>query len=160
MDLGHCQVCGEKLGSRIHSFYSRTQKVAIEGETKTITVLYELQEMAFCGHECWEAIESAIVEGLHPLYQPLQMVATCCECRKPVDRTVPHYTLNIGQMEDISRPWLASMRILDEREIAVFCPECRRPDEDLAAAVMLDADLGTDSSAAAPEEAQACETGS
>jgi hypothetical protein len=158
MELGHCQVCGQKLGSRIHSFYSRTQKVVVERETKTISVLYELQEKAFCGHECWQAIESAIVEGLHPLYQPLQMFATCSECRKPVDRTERHYTLNIGELEDISRPCLASMRILDEREIVVFCPACRAPAEDLAAAVMLDADSGTDSRASASEEAQTCES--
>jgi hypothetical protein len=133
MQLGRCHVCEEKLGSHIHDFYSRTQKVSCDGETKTITVLYELQEMTFCGQECWEAMEEQITEGLHPLYQPLHLVATCCDCRKPVDRTQPHYTLYIGEMEDVSQPWLASMRILDEKEIAVFCPECRVPEEDLAA---------------------------
>jgi hypothetical protein len=137
MQLGHCHVCGEKLGSRIHGFYSRTQKVSFDGETKTITVLYELQEMSFCGQECWEAMEEQITEGLHPLYQPLHLVATCCECRRPVDRTQPHYTLYIGELEDVSQPWLASMRILDEKEIAVFCPECRVPQGDLAAGLGL-----------------------
>jgi hypothetical protein len=137
MQLGCCHVCGEKLGFRIHIFYSRTQKVSLDGETKTITVLHELQEMAFCGQECWEAMEEQITAGLHPLYQSLHLVATCCDCRKPVDRTQPHYTLYIGELEDVSQPWLASMRILDEKEIAVFCPECRVPEGDLAAALGL-----------------------
>ncbi|MFM0378485.1 hypothetical protein PQQ72_15875 [Paraburkholderia strydomiana] len=137
MDLSPCQVCGEKLGSRIHSFYSRTQKVSIEGDTKTITVLHELQEMAFCGQECWDAMEESITAGFHPLYQPLHFVATCSECQKLVDRTQPHYTLYTGEFEDVSQPWLASMRILDEKEIAVFCPECRVPEGALAAALGL-----------------------
>ena len=116
MDLGHCQVCGAKLGSHIHSFYSRTQKASVDGDVKTITVLHELQEMAFCGQECWEAMEEQITQGLHPLYQPLNLFGTCSDCRKPVDRAEPHYTLYIGELDDVSQPWLASMRILDERE--------------------------------------------
>jgi len=137
MQFGHCNVCGEELGSRNHNFYSRTQKVSLDGETKTITVLHELQEMTFCGQECWEAMEEQITAGLHPLYQPLHLVATCSECQESVDRGEPHYTLNIGELEDISQPWLASMRIIEEKEIAVFCPECRVPEGDLAAALGL-----------------------
>ncbi|SAK66555.1 hypothetical protein AWB78_02420 [Caballeronia calidae] len=135
MELGHCQVCEVKLGSRMHNFYSRTQKVNFDGESKIITVVHELHEMCFCSKECWEAMEEPITEGLHPLYQALHAVATCCECQRPVDRVQPHYTLYIGEMEDVSQPWLASMRIMDEKEIAVFCPECRIPDGDLAASL-------------------------
>ncbi|WP_296658532.1 hypothetical protein [Paraburkholderia sp.] len=137
MQTGRCQVCEEQLGSRTHEFYSRTQKVVFEGKLKTVTVLYELQEMSFCGQECWEAMEKPIMDGLHPLYQQLHPVAKCCECQAPVDRTQPHYALYVGELEDVSQPWLASMRILDEREVAVFCAECRVPDGDLAAALGL-----------------------
>jgi DNA-directed RNA polymerase subunit N (RpoN/RPB10) len=151
MQPGHCHVCGEKLGTRIHDFHSRTQKVSFDGETKTITVLYELQEMSFCGQECWEAIGEHITEGLHPLYQPLHLVARCSECRKPVDRTQPHYTLNISKLEDISQPWLASMRVLDEKELAVFCPECRVPDWDLSAGLGLLEHEGDSVAVAGPE---------
>ncbi|WP_153135342.1 hypothetical protein [Paraburkholderia agricolaris] len=151
MQLGHCRVCEEKLGSPTREFYSRTQKVSFDGETKTITVLYELQEMTFCGKDCWEAMEESITAGLHPLYQPLHLVATCCDCRKPVDRTQPHYTLYIGELEDVSQPWLASMRILDEKEIAVFCPECRVPEGDLAAGLGLLEHDGDSVAVAEPE---------
>lgn len=137
MQLGHCNVCGEKLKSRGYYFYSRIQKVSLEGETKVIAVLHERQEMTFCGQECWEAMEKQITEGLYPLYQPLNLVATCCECRRPTERTQPHYTLYIGELEDVSQPWLASMRILDEKEIAVFCPDCLVPEGDFAATLGL-----------------------
>lgn len=128
MELGHCQVCEVKLGSRMHNFYSRTEKVNFDGESEVITVLHGLHQMSFCSKGCWEAIEEAITEGLHPLYQPLRAVATCCECRKPVDRNQAHYTPYIGEMEDVSQPWLASIRIVDEKEIAVFCPGWRIPE--------------------------------
>lgn len=157
MQIGRCQVCEEPLRSCTHEFYSRTQKVLFDGETKTVTVLYELQEMSFCGQECWEAMEEPITEGLHPLYQPLHSVATCSECQSPVDRTQPHDALFIGELEDVSQPWLASMRILDEKEIAVFCSECREPDGDLTAA--LEAEEENDSVATVePERAKKLET--
>lgn len=124
---------GRKVGSSTHEFYSRTQKVSFDGETKTIAVLHEPQEMTFCGQDCWGAMEEQITDGLHPLYQPLRPVATCCECQKPVDRAKPHYALYIGEMEDVSQPWLASMRIFNEREIAVFCSACRVPEADFVA---------------------------
>jgi hypothetical protein len=149
MQFGQCHVCGENLGSRIHGFTSQTQKVSLDG--KTITVLHALQEMSFCGQQCWEAIEEHITEGLHPLYQRLHLVATCSECRKPVDRTQPHYTLNISEMEDISQPWLASMRVLDDKEIAVFCPQCRVPEGDLAAGLGLLEHEGDSVAVAEPE---------
>lgn len=158
MELRHCQVCGEQLGFRIHEFYSRTQKVSIECETKTITVLYELQEMAFCGQECWKAMEEQITAGLHPLYQPLHSVARCCECQRPVDRTQPHYALYIGELEDVSQPWLASMRILDEKEIAVFCAECRVPDADLSTALRLLEEESEGAATAEPKRAKKLET--
>jgi hypothetical protein len=127
-----CQVCKEKSTGNIHSIYSRTQKLIFEGESKILNVLYELHEMNFCGADCAEAMAEAMTEGLHPLYQPLNEIATCCECRKPVFRLQPHYALYIGEFEDVSQPWLASMRIVDEEEIAVFCLECRKPSEDKA----------------------------
>jgi hypothetical protein len=157
MQFGQCHVCGENLGSHIHGFSRQTQKVSLEGETQTITVLHALQEMSFCGQEGWEAIEEHITEGLHPLYQPLHLVATCSECRKPVDRTQPHYTLNINKLEDISQPWLASMRVLDEKEIAVFCPECRLPDGDLSAGLGLPEQEDASVAGAQPERTKQSE---
>jgi endogenous inhibitor of DNA gyrase (YacG/DUF329 family) len=125
--MANCYVCDEFLDSTYHAFYSRTQKVAeVNGQT-TISVLYELQELQFCSQQCWQALEPRIIEGLNPLYQPFHMVATCSQCQNPVDRTQPHYTLNVGEMEDVSKPWLASVRVVKDWEIAVLCPDCRQP---------------------------------
>ena len=157
MQFGKCHVCGENLGQRIYGFSCYTQKVSLDGETQTVIILRGVQEMSFCGQDCWEAMEEQITEGLHPLYQPLHMVATCSECRKPVDRTRPHYTLNVCEVEDISQPWLASMRVLDEKEIAVFCPECRVPDGDWAAASGLLEHENESVSLAIPESAKELE---
>ncbi|MGY6255528.1 hypothetical protein ACXIVK_18865 [Paraburkholderia caledonica] len=103
-------------------------------------------------------MEEQITQGLHPLYQPLHLVATCSDCRKPVDRTQPHYTLNIGELEDVSQPWLASMRILDEKEIAVFCPQCRVPDGDLAAELGLLEEEDLSVAGAEPERTEESES--
>jgi endogenous inhibitor of DNA gyrase (YacG/DUF329 family) len=129
-----CYVCSASLNSTYHEFYSRTQKVAqVDGQT-TISVLYELQELQFCSQQCWQALEPRIVEGLNPVYQPFHMVATCSQCQKPVDRKLPHYTLYVGELEDVSKPWLASVRVVEDREIAVLCPDCRQPADEGAMA--------------------------
>lgn len=31
------------------------------------------------------------------------------------------------QFEDESQPWLVSARVVDERELAVYCPGCAEP---------------------------------
>jgi DNA-directed RNA polymerase subunit N (RpoN/RPB10)/endogenous inhibitor of DNA gyrase (YacG/DUF329 family) len=122
-----CYVCGESLNSTYHAFYSRTQKVGkVDGQT-TISVLYELEELQFCGQQCWQALEPRIIEGLNPVYQPFHMVATCSQCQNPVDRTQPHYTLYVGELENVSKPWLASVRVVEDWEIAVLCPDCQQP---------------------------------
>ncbi|MGF6596287.1 DNA-directed RNA polymerase subunit N (RpoN/RPB10)/endogenous inhibitor of DNA gyrase (YacG/DUF329 family) [Paraburkholderia sp. GAS448] len=122
-----CYACGESLSSTYHAFYSRTQKVAkVDGQI-TISVLYELQELQFCSQQCWQKLEPRIVKGLNPVYQPFHMVATCSQCQSPVERTLPHYALYIGELEDVSKPWLASVRVVKDREIAVLCPDCQPP---------------------------------
>jgi hypothetical protein len=136
--------------------YTNNQFVYAGGENYA-GMLREMDEMTFGGQECWEAMEEQITEGLHPLYQSLRFVATCSECRKPVDRTQPHYALYIGELEDVSHPWLASMRILDEKEIAVFCPECRVPEGDLAAALGLLEQEDASVAGAEPERAKESE---
>lgn len=125
-----CYACGESLNSNYYAFYSRTQKVAqVDGQT-TISVMFELQELQFCSQRCWQTLEPRIIDGLNPVYQPFHMVATCSQCQSSVARTLPHYTLYVGELEDVSEPWLASVRVVRDREIAVLCPVCRTPTDE------------------------------
>jgi hypothetical protein len=123
--LGRCYVCNSDVQPRFFSFYDSTQQVSPDG--KTITCLYAKETFRFCGESCWEVLEKPIVAGFNPVYQLFTITARCSICQKAVDRTQRHYVINIAEMEDISKPWLASHRTLDEREIAVFCPSCVAP---------------------------------
>lgn len=128
--LGQCYVCNSDVQPRFFSFYNRTQRVSPDGAT--ITCLYAEEAFRFCGKSCWEVLEKPIVAEFNPVYQSFRVTATCSICQKPVDRTQRHYVIDIAEMEDISEPWLASHRTLDEREIAVFCPSCVAPHQGAA----------------------------
>jgi len=104
MQLSHCHVCGEKLGSRIHNFYSRTQKMSLDGETKIISVLHELQEMPFCGQECWGAMEEAITEG------SIRFTSRCASSRR-----APNAGRRWTEPTRIKRSTLASWRMCRSR---------------------------------------------
>lgn len=128
--LGRCYVCNSDVQPRFFSFYNRIQQVSPDGQT--ITCLYAEETIRLCGKSCWEVIEKPMLASFNPVYQAFKMTATCSLCQKPVDRTHRHHAINIAEMEDISKPWLASHRTLDEREIAVFCPSCLAPNQGAA----------------------------
>lgn len=121
-----CGVCRCNLKPRYFGLSKRSQKVS-QSVGEPITVLTDEMLADFCDNLCWKEAEAAIVSTLKVAYQAFSMTASCSLCRRPVDRSAPHVTLNIGEYEDASQPWLISARILDEREIAVYCPTCAEP---------------------------------
>jgi len=122
-----CEVCGCNLKHQYFSLSKRSQTVSQSVEGMVITVLTDEMLADFCDNICWNEAEASIVSTLQVAYQALSMTARCSLCRRPVDRSAPHVTVNVAEYEDASQPWLISARILDEREIAVYCPTCAEP---------------------------------
>jgi|ERR1700754_357842 len=60
-------------------------------------------------------------------YPTADMTVPCSLCLRPVDRTSPRVSVSMTQFEDESQPWLVSARVVDERELAVYCPGCAEP---------------------------------
>jgi hypothetical protein len=49
-------------------------------------------------------------------------------CQREVDRRVPHVSIGMLEFEDVSQPWPMSARVLDDRELAVYCADCATPE--------------------------------
>jgi len=120
----HCEVCRADLTRRYFSLSKRCQWVLETENESVITVLSDHMLADFCSDLCRDEVESAIAATLQVAYQPFDMTASCSLCRAQVRRDAPHVAISVAEYEDISEPWLLSARILDEREIAVYCPGC------------------------------------
>jgi hypothetical protein len=84
--------------------------------------------------------EAAISSTLNSPYPAACATVPCSLCLRPVDRSKPHVSVCMTNFEDASEPWLVSARVVDERELAVYCHCCAEPRP--AAKVFDEAELG------------------
>lgn len=129
----HCGNCGATVFARHMELSRRTQRVGPDAATgkpgKVIYVLASQVLLDFCGSPCWEhkELQMAQVFGLKATWPPFHRHASCCACGRSVDRSLPHVTLHVYDIEDTSKPWFASARMHEDREFAVLCATCAPP---------------------------------
>jgi hypothetical protein len=78
----------------------------------------------FCGQQCADYAQAAISSTLSSPYPAAGQTVPCSLRLRPVDRTAPHVSVSVTQFEDASEPWLVSARVVDKRELAVYCHGC------------------------------------
>ena len=61
---------------------------------------------------------------LNMTYPAFNMIALCCSCGKAIDRLNPYASLTICDLEEISKPWITTAKVFDDREFAVLCHDC------------------------------------
>jgi hypothetical protein len=148
----HCGTCGATVFARHMELSRRTQRVGADPATgkpgKVIHVLAAEVLLDFCDAACWQHQEPQVAQvfGLKATWPPFHMHASCCACGRPVDRSLPHVTLNVYDIEDTSKPWLSSARMHEDREFAVLCATCAPPAvaQDATARVQPEAREGTE----------------
>lgn len=132
-DGSFCGICDQPRPTCCVSFFARTcrfERQEIDRKPVTaVKVLNEEELLMLCGTDCWRTAEPQLTTyfKLKTTFPPSGWVTSCSVCSKPVDRARLHVTLNVTEMEDISKPWLPSARILDDQDFAVLCFECCRP---------------------------------
>jgi hypothetical protein len=136
-----CGVCDCQLRADYFSLSKRSQTVKTTPDGNVVMVSEDELVTDFCGIECSDYAEVAITSTLTTPY-PSSSGATvpCSLCLRPVDRSKPHVAVSMTNVEDASEPWLVSARVVDERELAVYCRSCAEPRP--AARVFDEAELG------------------
>ncbi|KND60409.1 hypothetical protein BVER_03863 [Candidatus Burkholderia verschuerenii] len=123
-----CGVCHGALRSRYFSLSKATEKVERSGGETIATVLSSTLMTDFCDESCRDEALAAIVSTLKVACQLFAVTAACSLCQREVDRRAPHVSIGILEFEDASQPWLMSARVLDDRELAVYCADCATPE--------------------------------
>ncbi|SAK49154.1 hypothetical protein AWB80_01309 [Caballeronia pedi] len=123
----YCGVCDHELGCGYFALSKRSQTLA-EGPSSSVVVVSDDDLLTdFCGQKCADYAEAAISSTLTSPYPAADVTVPCSLCLRPVDRTAPHVFIAMTQFEDASEPWLVSARVVDERELAVYCRGCAEP---------------------------------
>lgn len=123
----YCGVCEHELSHRYFSLSKRSQTLPDTPSGKVVLVSDDDLLTDFCGQECADYAEAAISSTLTSPYPTAAKTVPCSLCLRPVDRTSPHVSVSMSQFEDASEPWLVSARVVDERELAVYCRSCAEP---------------------------------
>jgi hypothetical protein len=66
---------------------------------------------------------------LKTIYPPSSAKPPCCRCGRLVDRSLPHisYTMTEMNMEYGEGDWVGN--VVKDKEFAILCQECETPDE-------------------------------
>lgn len=132
-ELSFCHSCYEELEPRFVALSQRSEVMVIkciDGKTvQTIEVLSDSIQVEYCSLNCWKAAEPEFIEvyNLTEIYPAFAWTAKCSSCGKPINRTQPYVTLNRYEMELQEQPWLTQGKMIDAREFAVLCNDCRPP---------------------------------
>ncbi|VXC51396.1 conserved hypothetical protein [Burkholderia sp. 8Y] len=129
----YCGVCEHELHKGYFSLCKRSQTLTDTPSGTVVMVSDDELVTDFCGSECSEYAEAAITSTLTSPYPSRGKTVPCSLCLQPVDRALPHVSVNMTQFEDASQPWLCSARVVDERELAVYCAACAQPGRALQA---------------------------
>jgi hypothetical protein len=122
----YCGVCEHELPHGYFSLSKRSQTVT-GGEPGVVLVSHDNVLTDFCGQECADYAEAAISSTLTSAYPTTAKTVPCSLCLRAVDKTAPHVSVGMSQFEDASEPWLVSARVVDARELAVYCRSCAEP---------------------------------
>lgn len=137
---GHCGCLTEHVQ---RDFDRRVERLTVgrhDGKPRTSIHISRRETLhAYCDEACWAAAEPALVIEfeLSTTYPPFGFVSSCCRCGASVDRTHPYVCLSISQMAfppDGSPVAVCS----DDRDWAVLCNGCEKPDGPEIASVALD----------------------
>jgi hypothetical protein len=123
----YCGVCDHELHRGYFSLSKRSQSVKTTSAGEVVMVLADTLVTDFCGEECSNYAEAVVSSTLTSPYPAPGPTVPCSLCLKPVDRFSPHVSVSMAQYEDVSQPWLVSARVVDEREVAVYCRGCAEP---------------------------------
>lgn len=123
----YCGVCEHILHKGHFSLSKRSQTLTDTPSGKVVMVSDDNLLTEFCGQECADYAEAAISSTLTSPYPTADKMVPCSLCLRPVDRTAPHVSVAMTQLEDASQPWLVSARVVDEHELAVYCSHCAQP---------------------------------
>ena len=122
----YCGVCDHELPRSYFSLSKRTQTAA--GSKPGVALVSDDNLLTdFCGQGCADYAEAAISSTLCSPYPAAVPTVPCSLCLRPVDRSKPHVSVSMTQFEDASEPSLVSARVVDERELAVYCGSCAEP---------------------------------
>ncbi|MFM0324912.1 hypothetical protein [Caballeronia glebae] len=122
----YCGICEQQLPHGYFCLSKRSQTVT-GSQPGVVLVSAEDVVTDFCSSDCSGYAEAAISSTLTSPYPTADMTVPCSLCLRPVDRTSPHVSVSMTQFEDESQPWLVSARVVDERELAVYCGSCAEP---------------------------------
>ncbi|WP_321791863.1 hypothetical protein [Caballeronia sp. J97] len=122
----YCGICDHKLGRGYFTLSKRSQTVT--GTQPSVVLVSDDNLLTdFCSQACADYAEAAISSTFASPYPTAAKTVPCSLCLRPVDRTAPHVSVAMTQFEDASEPWLVSARVVDERELAVYCRSCAEP---------------------------------
>ncbi|VXC51229.1 conserved hypothetical protein [Burkholderia sp. 8Y] len=121
-----CGICDHELGCGYFSLSKRSLSVT-GNEPGVVLVSDDNLLTDFCGQECADYAEAAISSTLTSPYPTAAKTVPCSLCLRPVDRKEPHVSVSMTRFEDDSQPWPVSARVVDERELAVYCSGCAEP---------------------------------
>ncbi|WP_250481777.1 hypothetical protein [Caballeronia sp. NCTM5] len=122
----YCGACEHELPHGYFGLSKRSQTVT-DSEPGIVLISDDSLLTDFCSHECADYAEAAITSTLTSAYPTADKMVPCSLCLRPVDRTLPHVSVSMTQFEDESQPLLVSARVVDERELAVYCRNCAEP---------------------------------
>lgn len=122
----YCGVCDCELWSGYFCLSKRSQTVT-GSEPGVVSISDDDLVTNFCSSDCSNYAEAAISSTLTSPYPTADKTVPCSLCLRPVDRTKPHVSVSMTQFEDASQPWLVFARVIDERELAVYCHGCAEP---------------------------------
>jgi hypothetical protein len=130
-----CGMCGVTVADHHMQLARRVERMELSEhngqQLKTVRVFSDDVFMEFCDPACWKGREADVTTALelNVIYPNFHWIASCSRCGAAVNRTSPYVTLNIYEVIEESSPWLATEKVLGDKEFAVLCKECNAPVE-------------------------------
>ena len=137
-----CTLCGTSVGDRYHCFDRRMESLVLtEQDGKVITTehIANCQVMfIYCSAFCWDIHAPTVAAELQVAkpYPPAGLITPCSRCGNPVNRTAPHISYAISELQDTQTEPYPIAQCLDDREFAVLCKNCEAPDATAGAEVV------------------------
>jgi hypothetical protein len=102
---------------------------------KTINIEVSQEMFRYDSQDCWKLHAPAVAAKLKlkATYPPSGSNA-CCRCGRPVNRSLPHisYAMTEMNMQFSSGDWVG--HVVKDKEFAILCLECEEPGEPAAEA--------------------------
>ncbi len=135
-----CRICHEVIGKPYISLDRSTQRYGRrfwKGKSQTAVTILASQEMfRYDSQDCWLLHRPQVVAELQlkTTYPSGATLVPCSRCGAQVDRTLPHISYSVVEMDLAETPKGLVGTVLDDKELAVLCRDCEEPDEPSAEA--------------------------